>query len=75
MMSAMFVPSCSFRDQNLRFLIFVMLMIAGHGGVDIIIFQKNPAMPGVFRRDQIDFLQDAQHPQGDILQVTDGSRA
>ena len=37
----------------------------------MLIFQKNPAVPGACRRDQINFLQDAQHPQGDILQVTD----
>ena len=58
--------------QIFPLVVFIVFMIAGHGYMDIKMIQQLDAVPGIFRRDHIRFLQDADCPWRHILQITDG---
>ena len=47
----------------------VVLVIAGHGRVDVIMSRQDARCPRVFRGDQRDFAQDAQGAQRHVFQI------
>ena len=61
--------------QFAPFFKLIILMIAGHGRVDVKMIQQLDAVARILRRDQIHFPEYAHGPEGHVLQVSDGRRA
>ena len=48
---------------------FIELMVANQPGTDIVVLEQHARGTGIFGKHHVNFLQDAQRPEGDILQI------
>ena len=53
----------------------VVRMVAGHRRMDVKVTEQPDAVARILRGDQVGLLQDADRPEGHVLQVADGRRA
>lgn len=53
----------------------IILMIACHRRMNIKMIQQPQAIARILRCDQVDLLQNPEHPHRDILQIADRRRA
>ncbi len=62
------------RDQVLRPVRLVVLVIADGAGLNAVVIEQALRGAGIFTRDPVGFFQDANRPVSDVLQIADGSR-
>ena len=68
------IPALKHPDVFLELAVLVVLVVGHAGGGDLVMVQQMPCGAGVLRKDAVRLLQCPQRPQGDVLQVADGSR-
>ena len=57
--------------QTSSFFIFIVLMITGHGGMNVKVVQQPDAVPCILCSDQIRFLKNPDRPESHIFQISD----
>lgn len=62
-------------DKFPAFLVFIELVVACRGGMNVEMPEEMAAGAGVLGSNQVDFFQNAQHVEGDVLEVSDGGCA
>ena len=62
-------------DKFPTFLVLIELVVACRGGMNVEMPEEMTAGAGVLGSNQVDFFQDAQHAEGDVLEVSDGGCA
>ena len=50
---------------------FVVFEIAGEFGLDPKVFEQHAAVTGIFRRDDVDAIEDVVRPQRQVAQVSE----
>ena len=69
---AMVWPSDQPADQIFGPPRLAVLVVGDEGRGDLEVGQEGAGVPGVFRRHQVGFAEEAQGAQGDVFQVADG---
>ena len=70
--SAIFAPCSREMSSSGARVEFVVLVVADERFANFVVVEKLLGVARVFAGDLVDFLEDAQGPQGDVFEIADG---